>query len=424
MPSSTDSLATWLHYIEQAHSSSIDMGLDRIKKVYQNLNIDFDKTCVVTVAGTNGKGTTCRFIEQVCKKAGYCVGVYSSPHILEFNERIRLNGTNVNDDIICDAFTRIEKAKKDISLTYFEYATLAALSVFADAQCQICILEVGLGGRLDATNIVDADIAAITSIGFDHQEYLGESLAEIANEKAGIIKANQSVVLGCDLPYENVQKHLQDTNNLICLQRNKDFEDTWIQTPHFGRFEFDLQYAKIPQQNIMTAIASIYFVSRFFEHEQAFLVEKSEIQDHIQSVSLPGRLELLQSQPKVILDVAHNEAAILNLISDLEKLEIKHCHVLVGMLKDKNIEACLSALQNLEVISWHCVDLPSPRGEQSKRFVEFLEVKSNAAIYSYSKVETAFASALKHSKNEESLLVIGSFVLASAVKQIYANSLT
>lgn len=420
-------LSQWLSYIEQAHTQEIDMGLSRIKQVASKLQIDLASCVVVTVAGTNGKGSTCRFIEQTLLACDATVGVYSSPHIHQFNERIRLNGTNVSDQIICEAFNKIytESATANngqpISLTYFEYATLCALLIFSESELDVCLLEVGLGGRLDATNIIDADIGVITSIGLDHQDYLGDTLSEIAFEKAGIIKPKQHVVVGYDNPQSSLLNYIVETNTVFFKGVNFDIKEDstdksvgWVRF-HDDLFEIDLSQANIPQQNIMSAIATLLFVFDKLLKRDAARFESINYIDIAQSlvpqVTMMGRFQVLQKQPYIILDVAHNQAAAELVVKQCERLDYTSCYIIVGMLKDKNITDTIKALSALKP-SWLCSELPGARAAKAEIIANVAKQYTNNV-----RILPSIESALNLAKNEASpsdlILVVGSFIVAS-----------
>ncbi|MFW8589355.1 bifunctional tetrahydrofolate synthase/dihydrofolate synthase [Glaciecola sp. 2405UD65-10] len=404
------SLPQWLAYIENTHHQSIDMGLGRINRVFNELAIDFSKVCVVTVAGTNGKGSTCRFIEQACLKAGLSVGVYSSPHITAFNERIRINGQDLPDESICSAFMAIEKAKQDISLTYFEYATLAAFYSFAQAKLDVIVIEVGLGGRLDATNIVDANIGVITSIGLDHQSYLGNTTNDIAREKAGIIKPHQELIIGYAPVHESVLKVIQQ-HQVNVRYRTIDFDDTSLQITEQKRLAFDISDAHIPHPNVMTAISAISCIAQYFNKPEPILLNESEMQSLINTVSMPGRMQILSENPYIILDVAHNEAAAELVVKKLQQMHFSRCHIVVGMLSDKNIEATLGVFRQLNVETWHCTDLPTERGEKAARFAQYLSPLNEQCVCHLS-VQDALNAALETATVNDLILVVGSFIVA------------
>ncbi len=427
-----NTLSEWLDYINQSHDQEIDMGLSRIKTVATTLSIDFSEKLVVTVAGTNGKGSTCRFIEQALKSKNVSVGVYSSPHILHFNERIRIDGLEASDKLICDAFSRIKVAAKTadngkcVSLTYFEYATLAALLVFLESDVDVCILEVGLGGRLDATNIIDADIGVITSIGLDHQDYLGNTLAEIAAEKAGIIKPLQSVVVGYDEPQQSLLNGIA-VNNLV-LQKGKEFD---LSSPdRFGhstgyfcwdgdQIKLDLVRSRIPQQNVMTAVAALVLISKSMNQTSKLmtnsLVEETFLQHLVNSISMPGRFEVCRHEPLVVLDVAHNEAAADLVVKQVKRFNYDSCFIVIGMLKDKNIVETMNSLSQLNP-AWLSVDLPDPRSAKKEVLAHNAKLLGQVAT-TFDTVEQAYASALKQAKSNDIVLVLGSFVVASEFKR-------
>lgn len=433
MLSASSSLAQWLSYIESQHHQNIDMGLARSRKVFIDLGLDFSKQCVVTVAGTNGKGTTCRFIEQACVAAGVSNAVYASPHIVNFNERIRINGEDASDQDICSAFHAVEQAKGDTTLTYFEYATLAAMYLFHQYNLDVCILEVGLGGRLDATNIVDADIAVITSIGLDHQAYLGNTTELIAAEKAGIIKPHQQVVIGYKPVHDSVIDKIDNEDN-IALLAGPDFghEDINIDGKNY---HFSTAKAAIPKQNIMTAIATLSCIAAcaelsdknlantFMENAlcQPFLLAPKHLQALIEKVNMPGRMQILSTQPLLILDVAHNEAAAQLILKQTQEMDYNECHIVIGMLKDKNIEATIDVFAQLEPSLWHCVDLPTQRGEKAARFEQHINTLGQSAVC-YASLSAGLKSALDLAKADDLVLVVGSFIVASECMEFIKNS--
>jgi dihydrofolate synthase/folylpolyglutamate synthase len=443
-------LEQWLAKIEAGHPTEIDMGLERVSKVAHALNIDFDNTAVITVAGTNGKGTTCRMIEAACVEAGLSSGVYGSPHIIAFNERIRINGKDVSDDQICKAFEQITAAKEKISLTYFEYATLAALLLFTQAKLHVVILEVGLGGRLDATNIVDADISVLTSIGLDHQDYLGDTLEQIAWEKAGIVKANKRCVIGYPEHYINAASSIDALHNQV-LKRGVDFDlscnttleegareksvcySAWLQSKQ-KRLEFTWSAGHIPPSNIITALASLSFLTDVVDEKLsqadvlraklvALLNDGVRINALIKTVTLPGRAQMVSLSPLIMLDVAHNEAAAQYLCEKIGTFEFSRCHIVVGMLKDKNIEETIVALSGIDA-HWYCADLPGPRGEKHQRLLRAIPDKNHEKHKGFANVESALHSAIEQASNTDMIVVVGSFVtVADATKYLTRISL-
>jgi dihydrofolate synthase/folylpolyglutamate synthase len=441
------SLSDWLTYIEQAHTKEIDMGLSRTKDLVKRLNIDVSQQCVVTVAGTNGKGTTCALIEQVCLDAGLTVGVYSSPHLVSFCERIRLNGELISESMLCDIFTKIDSCRKmpeetQIELTYFEFATLAGLSAFSDQNVDVLILEVGLGGRLDAVNVIDADVAVVTSIGLDHQSWLGDTKEKIAFEKAGIFRSNKPAIIGEKEPQQSMLEYALSIGAKVEL-RGKDFffdeeNDTVLVQGH----EFSTKDAKIPKQNVATALAAINAISQSpvvgkkvglsakLKNAHPFLTATTHIQKIINRTQLMGRHHILREHQAgqyctILLDVAHNEDSAEELSRLIRTYAFDTCHIVVGMLKDKNIEISLQAFADLKA-HWYCASLPTARGENAERLINAVQSAKNvneiSKLSAFECVDEAFAQALNNAQAKDIILVMGSFLTVAAVLKYHASA--
>jgi dihydrofolate synthase/folylpolyglutamate synthase len=441
------SLSDWLTYIEQAHTKEIDMGLSRTKDLVNRLNIDFTQQCVVTVAGTNGKGTTCALIEQVCLDAGLTVGVYSSPHLVSFCERIRLNGELISQESLCDIFSTINTCRKTpaltpIELTYFEFATLAALKAFSDQKLDVVILEIGLGGRLDAVNVIDADVAVVTSIGLDHQDWLGDTKEKIAFEKAGVFRANKAAIIGEEKPQQSMLDHAKAIGaKLIC--RGTDF--TFDEESNLVRIqghEFSTEKAKIPKQNVATALAAINALSQCLASDKStslgnkvalgnpFITATSNIQKMIDNTQVIGRHHILRQKVEgthcaVLLDVAHNEDSAQQLSRLIRTYTFDTCHIVAGMLKDKNIEISLQAFVDIKA-HWYCASLPTSRGAQATRLVDAVkqgsELNIRSTIEAFDSVEAAYKQALENAKANDIILVMGSFLTVAAVLKYHASA--
>jgi len=440
-------LSDWLTYIEQAHTKEIDMGLSRTEDLVNRLQIDFSEQYVVTVGGTNGKGTTCALIEQICLHAGLTVGVYSSPHLVSFCERIRVNGSQIAEAMLCDIFEKIdtkrnEPAQQPIELTYFEFATLAALTAFSEQKVDVVILEVGLGGRLDAVNVIDADIAVITSIGLDHQDWLGDTKEKIAFEKAGIFRANTPAIIGDERPQQTMLDYAQQIGaKLVCSGKDFTFNAATNLISIQGE-QFSTENAKIPKQNVATALAAVNalsqkafsggvnVLSRKLPTAFPFLSAPNDIQVIIDKTQVLGRHHILRQQQKgeccaVMLDVAHNEDSALQLSRLIRTYSFTTCHIVVGMLKDKNIEVSLQTFSDIQA-HWYCSSLPTARGENAGRLVRAVnssaELNKKSKVDAFDSVDMAYKQALTNAKANDIILVMGSFLTVAAVLKSHASA--
>ncbi|NNH94548.1 bifunctional tetrahydrofolate synthase/dihydrofolate synthase [Pasteurella multocida] len=422
----TSPLAQWLSYLENSHFKAIDLGLDRIKSVAKALDLLTPAPFVITVGGTNGKGTTCRLLETVLLKAGYRVGVYSSPHLLRYNERVRIQDQELPDEAHTASFAFIEQHKRE-SLTYFEFSTLSALHLFKQAKLDVVILEVGLGGRLDATNIVDSDVAVITSIDIDHVDFLGADREQIGFEKAGIFRAHKPAIIGePNIP----QRLLEHAKSLGCQISCRDQD--WhfrLQAEHWDwcgqkvRLK-NLPYCQIPLANAATALAT-------FE-QLPFQISEEVIRQSLQEVELVGRFQTLKPDvlfplaenlakpwadfPQMIIDVGHNPHAALYLAEKLTALKAKITGKIVavcGILKDKDAQGVLSPL--LPVIDeWHCVTLEGYRGQSGQAlFVTLQQIAQGQSHQLHANTASSLAlgvkQALATTTAHDVILVFGSF---------------
>ncbi|NMH61281.1 bifunctional tetrahydrofolate synthase/dihydrofolate synthase [Alteromonas ponticola] len=402
-------LAQWLSYLESIHPSTIDMGLERVKQVAEKLCFNFSQSTVITVAGTNGKGTTCRFIEAALLHQKQTVGVYSSPHLIDYRERVRINGELAPEQVYVDALQKVETARGEVSLTYFEFGTLAALVMMQEQQVDYTILEVGLGGRLDATNIVDADIAVVTSIGLDHQDWLGDTREKIAVEKAGIMRADAVAIIGEPEPPHTLTDFVA---KLGCeaLWCGRDFSFQ----AHKGSWQWqcdnvqltDLTNTSFLYQNVSTALAVLQQLHR--------LPEVDDVNQILASVSLPGRRQRVSGEPDVYLDVGHNPQATDAMQDWLKSLQADQIHFVVGMLKDKAIADTLKPLTSLQG-HWYCASLTGPRGTPAQIIRSALPstVQNNAECFNT--VSDALAAAKKKADVNDIILVFGSFLTVADV---------
>ena len=413
-PTRADNLQTWLDYLEHGHFKAIDMGLERIKSVASNLDLLHPAPYVITVAGTNGKGSTCRFLEVALMKLGLKVGVYSSPHLIRYNERVRINGQVLDDQAHIDSFTEIDQ-NKTASLTYFEFSTLSALKLFKDAKLDVVILEVGLGGRLDATNIVDPHLAVITSIDIDHVAFLGNNREDIGREKAGIFRANIPVIIGePDCP-QSILAIAQDLNAQK-FQRNVDWQYEvkdgtfyWqSQTTQFNTLPMPL----IPIPNAGTAIAALL--------KTPFNVSEQVIRETLQEAQMTGRFQQLQAadfahfsgqKPKaqVIIDVGHNPHAARYLAERLQVVKKAKIFAIFSCLEDKELSGIVQPLREV-IDEWHCVGLDCWRGQSGQAvFDKLVNVLPNATACVYENVDAIAPILFEQAEEQDIILVFGSF---------------
>lgn len=358
-------LKDWLAYCEQLHSATIDMGLERVHAVAQRMQLRLPCP-VITVAGTNGKGSTCHMLEAMLKAGGFRVGLYTSPHLIHFQERCRVDGQVVDAAALVPHFERVEQAREGVSLTYFEFSTLAILDLFAQAGLDAAILEVGLGGRLDAVNIVDADCAVITSIDIDHVEYLGHTREEIGREQAGIMRPGRPVVLGDPMPPQSVLDHAREVGAQPWRHGHEfNFQGTRAQWGWAGRGRRynGLGYPALPGANQLlnaaTAIAALVAL------RPQLPVSAQAIKVGLGLVELPGRFQVVPGQPVLILDVAHNPHATATLAQNLNAMGFyRATHVVFGAMADKDIATMLEQIEP-HVDHWYFTDLPTPRARSA-----------------------------------------------------------
>lgn len=349
----------WLEYLESLHPSEIELGLERIKDVGKRLNCLKPAPLVILVAGTNGKGTTSALLAALLKAQGMRVGVYSSPHIQRYNERVVIDGEQITDADLISSFDRVEAIRGDTALTYFEFGTLAALNHFQQASLDVCVLEIGLGGRLDAVNIVDADISLVTSIGLDHQAWLGDTVEEIAFEKCGVARSGKYLVCGQLNPPATAKDQVASLGGQWCV-RGQHFdiieEDDELLLSFMtdeGQAEWNLPPAKIPYHNVATAIQALSLLGR--------LPNRAVVADVVANTAVAGRLQPLVvavdgGELTLTLDVAHNQQAAAYIAERLNHLD----GAVIGMLEDKPVDGLINTLP--EVPQYYLVGLDCWRG--------------------------------------------------------------
>ena len=410
-----ESLAAWLNWQEQLHPRPIDLGLERVAEVYQQLNQDRPKITTITVAGTNGKGSCIAYLEAIYLAQGYRVGAYTSPHILRYNERIRINGQSVDDETICKSFERIDKLRGETSLSYFEFSTLAGLDIFANANLDIQLLEVGLGGRLDAVNIIDPDVALVTTIGLDHVEWLGNTEDAIAKEKAGIFRMGKPAIVGDLLTQPSlIQVAKQKHANLLQLghaYRYKKGLATW----DWLNDNNDLHGLPLPafkgEHQYRNAAAVLMAVTCL---QPILPVGFQAIAQGLQNAQLKGRFQLIPGSPSVLLDVGHNPQAVQTLIEHLkENFSTVKIHAVFAMMKDKDI-ATVIAMMKPYVADWYLAPLINPRAASQELLTDYFQQQDITDIFSgYSDCAAAFKAAQNTAQVGDLILVFGSFFLVS-----------
>jgi len=423
--SNPDNLQGWLALLEKRHTKTIDLGLQRCGEVFRRLGSPRPATTVFTVAGTNGKGSTVAYLSAFAAATGQRFGSYTSPHILEFNERICVMGTPVSDNCLVQAFEQIEHARDEVSLSYFEFTTLAGFLILSEANLNVAILEVGLGGRLDTVNLIDADCAVITPIGLDHQDYLGSDVESIAAEKAGIIRTYKPVVCSQAQPPKAI---LNKAAELLApvYQRGRDFEIQANQK-QLGQKQasgqssllFSMQGRQMllsppalagqhQRDNLAAALAAFALLNPdIFEHEKA-------ISKAIKLCRLPGRMQLMSRSPDIYVDVGHNPLAATVVASFFQDKDLADVVCVLAMLADKDAESVALTLSDV-CTDWICVASRGERGQSGDDLAQRISVVLPAAqVNSSSNMDAAMHTALSVAGEHRAILVFGSFATAAA----------
>ncbi|TMG99429.1 MAG: bifunctional tetrahydrofolate synthase/dihydrofolate synthase [Betaproteobacteria bacterium] len=414
-------LAGWLAYLETLHPKSIAMGLERVRDVASRLPLALAYP-VITVTGTNGKGSTCAMLEAVLRCGGYRVGLYMSPHLERYNERVRIAGEIISDDDLLAAFDAVEAARiggaNDATpLTYFEFGTLAALWLFARAKLDVLVLEVGLGGRLDAVNLIDADVAVVTAVDLDHMDYLGPTREDIGREKAGIFRSGEPVVCGERNPPASLVDYADSIGaRLLRIGRDFDFVAEGRQWRYRGpggeryglpvpALRGDYQFA-----NASVALATLDVL------RDRIPVTTGAIREGLVSVELPGRFQVLPGRPTIVLDVAHNPHAARVLAATLGAMGFHpETYAVFGMYADKDIGGVVDAVK-ARIDHWYVAGLPGARGAPALTIIEKLRAAGVAqtAIHAFDTITSAFRAARDAASNADRIIVFGSFLTVSA----------
>ncbi|MBE7374715.1 bifunctional tetrahydrofolate synthase/dihydrofolate synthase [Pseudomonas lopnurensis] len=407
------SLADWLAYLEQLHPTAIDMGLERAREVASRLGLTRPAPKVVTVTGTNGKGSTCAFIASLLSRQGLRVGIYSSPHLLRYNERVQLAGREVDDSRLCEAFAAVEEARGEVSLTYFEMGTLAAFWLFERARLDAVVLEVGLGGRLDAVNLVDADLAVVTNIGLDHADWLGDSRESVAYEKAGILRADKPALCGdLDVPAPLLEQ--ADALKAPLLLRGRDFDlaidpEAWHWRgvgPAGEPLELHgLPLLSLPMENAALALQAYALLGLPWDF--------AAMAEALARTRVAGRLDRRRltwqgRDVSLLLDVGHNPHAAGYLAQRLQQRPLAGRRLAVfGLLADKDLDGVVAALQP-SIDDWAVAPLPTPRTRSSAQLSATL-LERGAVVGEYASVAQALAAQCAKAGDADEVLVFGSF---------------
>ncbi len=411
-------LGEWLAFIERQHPKAIELGLDRVEAVRARLAIA--PACpVITVGGTNGKGSTCAMLESILRCAGYRTGLYTSPHLLRYNERVRIGSREAKGERLCEAFEAVEEARGETPLTYFEYGTLAAAWLFGSEHLDAWILEVGLGGRLDAVNVFDTDVAVLTSIDLDHMDYLGPTREDIGREKAGIFRAGRPAVVADAKPPQTVFDVAAATGAHVLLG-GRDFGFTadkaqWVYWGPGGKRPALAYPALRGPIQLVNAAASITALDAL---KDRLPVAMQDIRRGLAEVEVPGRFQVLPGRPMVILDVGHNPQAARNLAANLSDSGFApETHAVFGALRDKDIAGVVRALAP-RITRWHLATLTGPRGTSAAELAAILAAEGvKAPVDLHDTPALAFKAAREQAGEADKIAVFGSFLTVSEVMQ-------
>ncbi|MDP1682374.1 MAG: bifunctional tetrahydrofolate synthase/dihydrofolate synthase [Burkholderiales bacterium] len=408
-------LEGWLSHLERLHPKTIELGLDRVLAVRDSLKL-FPRFPVILVGGTNGKGSTCAMLEAMLLAAGYRVGLYTSPHLIRYNERVRIDGRMVSDAALCEAFAAVEAARNETALTYFEFGTLAAMWQFVQAKIEVAILEVGLGGRLDAVNVFEPDVAIVTTVDLDHVDYLGDTREKIGFEKAGIYRAGKPALCADADPPASLLQHAAQIGAPL-LRINQDF--TVVREPASWTFSgpggvrsalpYPMMRGAHQLANAAAAVAALDCL------RERLPVAQAHIRTGLLSARLPGRFQVLPGKPPVILDVAHNPQAARILAQNLREQYVSGKTIAVfGMLRDKDIAAVISAVKD-SIDAWHVGGLEGPRGASGEALMVLLRDAGVTAIHVHPDIAQAYAAACRQAGENDRICAFGSFYTVAEV---------
>ncbi len=411
-------LDDWLAHCARLHPKTIALGLDRVRAVADRLGLRFDCP-VVTVAGTNGKGSTCAMLEAIALQAGWRTGVYTSPHLVHFEERCRVHGEIVKPADLVPHFERVERARETVSLTYFEFTTLAILSLMAASRLDLAILEVGLGGRLDAVNIIDPDCAVITSVDLDHMELLGPDRESIGFEKAGILRTGRPAIVSDPMPPQSVIDRAREIGaDLWRLGHDFNFSGDKQQWGWAGRGRryAGLAYPALRGANQLMNAAGV--LAALESLRQRVPVTAQAIRNGLAMVELPGRFQIVPGQPSLVLDVAHNPHAVAALAANLDAMGFfPTTHAVFGAMADKDLEPMLARVGPL-IDCWYFTDLPTARAESAAGLQakwQARETRKDVRASTWPDPMAALRAAIRAADPADRIVVFGSFYTVGGV---------
>ena len=425
-------LSEWLAHCEKLHPFAIEMGLGRVRQVADRMQIAFNVP-VITVAGTNGKGSTCAMLEAIYLQAGYKTGVYTSPHLVQFEERCRLLGDSPPAAQFSSAFEQVEQARGETSLTYFEFSTLAILKMMAQADLDVVILEVGLGGRLDAVNLVDADCAIITSIDLDHTALLGNDRETIGLEKAGIIRAGKSVVLSDPVPPGSIVQHAKELGaDLWLMGQDFNFSVDPLQWSWAGRGRrySGLAYPALRGANQLLNASGVLAALEIMRPQLP--VTAQAIRNGLAMVELTGRFQIVPGEPILVLDVAHNPHSVAALAANLDAMGFYPCtHAVFGAMADKDLPSMLKKVLPM-VDAWYFTDLALARATTAAQLEDEwrqMNTRQDVKASQHASPQKALEAAIAAAGPTDRILVFGSFytvggVLQNGIPKLHAKHLS
>ena len=425
-------LSEWLAHCEQLHPHAIDMGLDRVRLVAQRMALRLNCP-VITVAGTNGKGSTCAMLEAIYLQAGYKTGVYTSPHLVDFEERCRLLGESPTAENFAAAFEVVEAARQDTTLTYFEFSTLAILKMMADAGLDVVILEVGLGGRLDAVNVIDTDCAIITSIDLDHTALLGTDRDSIGLEKAGIMRAGKPVIISDPVPPDSVVQHAKALGaDAWLMGTDFNFSGDQLQWSWAGRGRrySGLAYPALRGANQLLNASGVLAALEVMRPQLP--VTAQAIRNGLAMVELTGRFQIVPGEPVLVLDVSHNPHSVSALAANLDAMGFyPTTHAVLGAMADKDLISMLKKLLPL-VDAWYFTDLPLPRASSAQQLAEAwtgMNTRKDVRASVHETPQKALDAAILAADPTDRILVFGSFytvggVLQNGIPKLHAKHLS